>query len=237
MPTATPTKRIPAKWAKLLRLIPGYDAITTAQDAFFVPRLAQDALDFFPACLHHIEGALYGQPFTLQPWQQAIIANLFGWQVIDREGRQVRRYREVLLYCPRKQGKTPLVSGLGLYVLYCDDEKGQQNYIAAGEREQAGKLFRYCKGMMEMEPELKARGKIYGGNAAAGQAKSIVIESEYSFLQVISADAETKHGGNTHLAIIDELHVQPDRNLVDVLKTSMASNNRKQPLIVYVTTA
>lgn len=233
----TRTHRIPRHWQKLLKQIPGYDSISTAGEAFFVPALAQMAMDFFPTFLRHIEGGLYGQPFRLESWQQAVIANLFGWQMIDAKGRQVRRYREVLLYCGRKNGKSPLIAGLGLFVLFCDKEKGQQDYIAAGEREQAGKLFRYCRGMIEQEPELKQRAKIYGGNAAAGQAKSVVIENEYSFLQVISADAETKHGGTTHLAIIDELHVQPDRNLVDVLKTSLASDNRPEPLLIFVTTA
>ena len=88
-------------WAKLLRQIPGYDAIATAGDAWFDPAIAQRMLDFFPECLHHIEGAVAGQPFLLEPHQQAIIANIFGWQRLDTLGRTVRRYREVLIYEPR----------------------------------------------------------------------------------------------------------------------------------------
>ena len=221
----------------LLRQIPGYDPIATRGESWFEEAIARRFLDFFPECLQHIEGALAGQPFTLPRHQQAVIANLFGWQRTDAQGRQVRRYREALIYEPRKQGKTPLVAGLGLAVLFLDPERGQQNYVAAGEREQAGNLFRYCRGMVENEPELRKRCAIYGGTAAAGQSKSIVIERDYSFLRVISSDAETKHGGNTHLAIIDELHVQPNRNLVDVLRTSTASANRPQPLLIYLTTA
>lgn len=122
-------------------------------------------------------------------------------------------------------------------VFFCDGEAGAQCYIAAGEREQAGMLFRQVKGMVLQEPELQRRCQIYGGNAAAGQSRSIVREEDGSFLRVISADADSKHGGNTHLAIIDELHVQPTRDLVDVLRTSMASQNRAQPLLLYLTTA
>src|SRR5262245_55033071 len=90
--------------------------------------------------------------------------------------------------------------------------------------------------MVEQEPELAARCKIFGGTAAAGQAKSL-CKPDNSFLQVLSADATTKHGGNSHLIVIDELHTQPDRELVDVLSTSMASQNRKQPLLIHLTTA
>ena len=241
MPTATPARRIPTKWQKLLRMLPGgYDPIATAEDAFFIPRIAEYALDFFPECLKHIEGDLYGKPFVLEPWQQSIIANLFGWYLLDDKGREVRRYREMLLYVPKKGGKTPLCAGIALLVLFCrqvDGEKGQQDYIAAADKLQAGKLFRYAQAMVKAEPELLKRCRIYGGNASAGQTKSIVIEGENSFLQILSADADTKEGNTSHLVMIDELHVQPDRRLVDSLTTSLASENRKQPLVVYLTTA
>src|SRR5262245_61696762 len=202
-------KRIPkrehTRWARLLRQIPGYDPIATCGDAEFDPQIAQDMLDFFPACLRHIEGALAAQPFVLEPWQESLVANLFGWQRLDEQGRQVRRYRELFLYVPRKNGKSPLVAGLGLAVLFCDNEYGQQNYVGAGDREQAGKLFRYAKGMVDRDPDLSSRCRIYGGNATAGQSRSIVIEQEASFLRIIATDAETAHGDTTHLAIIDEI--------------------------------
>lgn len=228
--------KIPPKWVQKLRLLPGYDPLHV-EDCRFDRADAETACQFFPTCLKHVEGALAGQPFVLQPWQQSFIANLFGWKRLDGMGRLVRRYREALLYVPRKNGKTPTVAGLALLVFFWDNELGQQNYIAAGEVEQAGLLFRQCRGMVDQEPSLAARCRIYGGTASAGQSKSIVRELDGSFLRVISADASSKHGGNTHLAVIDELHVQPNRDLVDVLQTSMASANRPQPLLVHITTA
>lgn len=232
----TKTKK-PSKWWPVLKLIPGYDPVATAGDAWFDAEAAQLAVDFFPECLRHVEGALAGQPFALEPWQQAVVANLFGWKRKDQIGRTVRRYKECLIYVPRKNGKTPLAAGIGLYVLFCDPEKGQQDYIAAADREQAGMLFRHAKGMVDAEPALAERCRIYGGNASAGQSRSIVIESENSFLRVVSADADTKHGGNSHLILVDELHAQPSRDLVDVLTTSTASLNRPQTLTIFITTA
>lgn len=231
-----PTKPLAKKWGKLLRLVPKYDPFAESEGCWFDPVAAQAALDFFPECIRHAEGELAGHSFILQPWQQSVVANLFGWKRFDSLGREVRRYRECLIYVPRKNGKSPWVAALGLYILFCDKENGAQCYVAAGEREQAGMLFRHAKFMVENEPELMSRCDIYGGQAAAGQSKSIV-KKDGSFLRVISADADTKHGGNTHLAMIDELHVQPNRNLVDVLRTSMSSQNRKQPLFIYITTA
>lgn len=194
-------------------------------------------MEFVPSCLHHVEGELTGQPFILEPWQQAIVANLFGWKRRDQYGREIRRYRELFLYVPRKNGKSPLAAALALLAFFTDDELGQQNYMAAAEREQAGFLFRQARGMVDAEPELSSRCSVYGGNAQGGQSRSIVRDADGSFIKVLSADANTKHGGNAHLVLIDELHAQPSRDLYDVLATSMASKNRKQPMMVCITTA
>jgi phage terminase large subunit-like protein len=235
---AAPKSAVPKEWRDLLRLIPGYDPIKAAGDAWFDPATAQLYIDFIQDCIHHVEGDKAGQLFVLEPWQQAVVANLFGWLRKDDEGRAVRRYREALLYVPRKNGKTPLAAAIALAVFTLDPEAGQQNYVAADSRGQAGKLFRQLKGMVGLEPEMKKLYRDYGGTAQAGQAKSIVKKNEEtSFIQVISADANSEHGGNTHLAMVDELHTQPNRELIDVLTTSTASQNRKQPLAFYMTTA
>ena len=81
--------------------------------------------------------------------------------------------------------------------------------------------------MVLAEPELLARGRVFLNN--------IVVEATGSELKVVSAEAYTKHGVNAHGVIIDELHAQPNRELVDVLTTSTGA--RRQPLIIYITTA
>lgn len=230
----TKRKSVSAKWQRLLRLIPGYDPFAQADGFWFDEEAADDAVDFFPECIRHVEGATAGEPFVLEPWEQAIVGNLFGWK---HRGTDVRRFREVFIYLPRGNGKTAIVAGVSCYVFFCDREAAQQDYIAAGEREQAGFLFRHVKGMVKQCEELNSRCRIYGGNAAAGQSKSLVRESDGSFLRVIAADGETQHGGNTHLAIIDEVHVQKNRNLFEAFRTSMAKKNRLQPLLIGITTA
>jgi phage terminase large subunit-like protein len=52
---------------------------------------------------------------------------------------------------------------------------------------------------------------------------------------VISAEAYTKHGFNSHGIVIDELHVQPNRELYDTLVTSTGA--RSQPMTFIITTA
>jgi len=228
-----PRPALTQKWTRLLRRIPGYDPIATADpDMRFDPAAAQLALDFFPEMLHHVEGAVAGKPFVLEIWQRSVIANLFGWKRADG----TRRYRRALLYVPRKNGKTPLGAGIGLYVLFCDPEPGQQNYIAGADSDQAALAFRHAKGMVEHEPELSSRCTLYGGKGGTGH-KSIVRPHENSYLRVISADAHTKFGQNPHFIDLEELHAQPTRRLYDALRTGAVSQNRRQPLFLCITTA
>lgn len=230
-------EQIEGELRELLLGIPGYDSIATAGNCRFDEHAATVAMEFFPRCLRHVEGVMAGKPFALEKWQQSIIANLFGWKRQHRKHGWIRRYREVMIYVPRKNGKSPMAAGIGLFMFFVDKTAGKQCYLAAGDREQASIVFRHAKGMVMQEPLLEKRCRIYGGTGSVYQSRSIVREEEGSFLRVVSADADTKHGGNTHFAVIDELHVQPKRDLVDVFATSMASENIPQPLLIYVTTA
>jgi len=206
--------------------IPGYNPWQLADGYHFDADLAAKACKFFPLFLRHVEGACAGKPFRLEGWQRAVVGNLFGW--LDDDG--YRRYRTLFLMVPRKNGKTPLAAGIGAYVTFCDGEIGQQNYCAAADREQAGFVYRHICGMIEQEPALAEQCRVYRGYKS-------VEKPDGSFLKVISAEANTKHGGNSHLILFDELHAQPNRELVDVLTTSMASAMRKQPLLIYMTTS
>jgi phage terminase large subunit-like protein len=92
--------------------------------------------------------------------------------------------------------------------------------------------------MVELEDELVQRCKVYGGRAPGGQSQSIVREEINSFVKIISADATVgSHGKNINLAAVDELHEQPNRQLIDSLRSSMVSANKPQPLIIYATTS
>lgn len=212
-------------WLSILSKVPGYDPVATAGDCTFDEATAQRALDFFPQCLTHVKGEKALAPFVLEPWQQAIIANMFGWKRPDG----TRRYREVFIYVPRKNGKSAMLGGLVCYVLFCDGERGAEIYSAAADRDQAVLVFDQAKGMILQEPELSSRAKIYA------TYKSVVNDAMGSTYKAISAEAHTKHGYNTHFAVIDELHAQPNRELVDVITTSTGA--RRQPMIVYITTA
>ena len=218
----------------LITLLPGYDPHRDAEGCRFNCNEARKVITFFETKLRHVEGKVAGKLFKLERWQQAIIANLFGWQTKSDDGQDVRRYREAFIFCARKNGKSPLASGLALYLLTEDNEEGAQIISCAAKRDQAALLFRHARGMVMRSPYLSEKLQVFGG---VGQ-RSIVsrIDPGASF-QSISSDANTAHGLNLSAAIIDELHALPSRDLTDTIATSMASANRLQPLLVHITTS
>jgi phage terminase large subunit-like protein len=221
--TSTRAKRRGSFDEGILRLIPGYDPFASAGDCIFDASAARKAVGFFEDCLTFTAGQWKGQPFILQPWQAAIVANLFGWKRPDG----MRRYREAFIYVPRKCGKSELAGGLGNLLIFTDREPAAQVYCAAADRDQARLVFTAAKTMVQAEPELGRRSRVY--------TNAIVVQATGNVLKVISAEAYSKHGINAHGVIIDELHAQPDRELVDVLSTSTGAS--RQPLIVHITTA
>jgi phage terminase large subunit-like protein len=222
--SSAPLNEISEKWRKLFKLLPGYDPIATAPSGCrFDEDAAQKAVDFFHECLTHAEAELGGKPFELALWQQAVVGCIFGWKRKDG----TRRYRKVLLYIPRKNGKTLLAAGLAILLSFCDDEPGAQVYFAASDFEQAKLCFKNVAAMIEEESELAGRCTVY--------SRSVEIHDSHSYMKVLSGVPKGKHGLNVHACVCDELHEQPNGDLIDALETAVGA--RRQPLFVYMTTA
>lgn len=218
----------------ILREIPGFDPWAQAADSWLDHEAALRAINWFPGHLKHVEGSARGEPFILRRWQAAIVGNLFGWKRKDDAGRIVRRFRQCYIKVARGNGKTPLATGIVLHGYYEDGEAGAQCLLAAGQKEQAGILFRNARGMVEQNEELMERVRIYGGD----NHRSLVLHDDpLSFCKVIPAEAAGQHGGIPHIIVVDELHVQENRDLLDVFETAMSKKVRPQPLMVMITTA
>lgn len=178
----------------------------------------------FINALTHTKGTFARQPFALRPWQQEIVRRLF---TVTPAGP--RQYRTALLMLPRKNGKSELAAAIALYGLLADGEIGAEVYSAAADRDQAALVFNVAAQMVRNDPELYAQCEIVDSQ------KRIVHRKSGSVYRAISADAHTKHGFNASLVIYDELHAAPNRELYDVLSTSMGA--RQQPLFVAISTA
>jgi len=203
-------------------LVPGYDPWPTAGPGdIFDVKAACYIVDFFNDYIRHVEGHMAGRPYLLEPHEVAVVGNAFGWKRDDG----TRRFREVYEQIGRKNSKTTLGAGCCNFVLHCDNEPGAQVISCAADREQASLAFSIAKKMTKADTDLDAASHVY--------QKSIVRGGSY--YKAISADAHTKHGYNPHFVLDDELHAQPNRDLIDVLTTGMGA--RRQPMMFHITTA
>lgn len=191
------------------------------------------AANFFPLVLKHVKGEWAGRPLVLESWQSdGFIKPLFGWKRTEHDGvkrpeTDVRRYRMAYLEIGRKNSKSTLAAGLGLYLLLCDGEPGCEVYGAAADREQARIVFGIAKGMIEQDADLSVRCKCY--------KNLIEVPRTGAIYRVLSSDVGSKHGFNAHGVIFDEVHAQPNAELWDVLTSSGGA--RRQPLTIALTTA
>lgn len=182
---------------------------------------AQDAIDFF-SLLRHWKGEWSNRSLSLEPWQtECVIAPLFGWKREDG----TRRFRFGHIETPRKQGKTTLTAGIGLYGLMADGEPGAEVYCAATKRDQAVLLFKDVKHIAG--PRIKSHLKIL--------MNAVTYPAQNATLQAVSSDYNTLDGLNVSMGIVDELHAHKTRHLWDVLLTAMGA--RRQPLLLAITTA
>jgi phage terminase large subunit-like protein len=83
---------------------------------------ARHAIDFF-GFLRHSKGEWAGQTFALAPWQAFVVGSLFGWTRSDG----LRRFRTAYCAVPRKNGKSTLSAGIGLYLLIADGEQAPRS--------------------------------------------------------------------------------------------------------------
>jgi phage terminase large subunit-like protein len=195
---------------------------TAARGLRFDVATARHAIEFF-GFLRHSKGEWAGQTFALARWQEFVVGCLFGWKRSDG----LRRFRTAYCAVPRKNGKSTLSAGIGLYLLVADGEQGAEIYSAATSRDQARIVFDEAKRMVGSSPALKRRVGILINN--------LHVAATASRFMPLSSDSSTMDGLNVHGAIIDELHAHRTRNVVDVLET--ATGARRQPLLFEITTA
>jgi phage terminase large subunit-like protein len=181
---------------------------------------------FFERHLKQTKGRWRGKPFLLEDWQRdEIVAPIYGR--VDRRG--LRKIREALILLARKNAKSTLTAGFGLYHLLGDGEPGAEVYTAATTKDQAALVFDTAKQMVEMNPLLTASCRVY--------KRVIEVPETGSIMKCLSSDFDgggRLHGLNPSANIIDELWAHPNSDVYDALTSADAA--REQPLTLNIST-
>ncbi len=192
----------------------------------FRPEYVQHVLEF-ASYLKHTKGKDAGTQVSLQPFQVLFLCAIYGFRSKSNPAR--RMVQDVILFIPRKAGKSTLNAIVSLYELLFG-EAGAEVFTLATNREQASIVFDASKGFIETMPgELAALynvSKYQIGKTGDSQ----------SMYKALSRDnKKTGDGKNASCAIIDEAAQIVDRNSIEVIHSGMVA--RMNPLRIYITTA
>lgn len=201
-----------------------YD-IENPGEYFYSNKRANHIIEFFENYCRHSQGKDGGKKVILELWEKAMLATIFGF--IDING--LRKYREAILIVGKKNGKSLLSSGVGVYLLIADGEKGPQVYAVATKRDQAKIIWTEAKRMVRKSPALLRRIKPLVAELSSEDF------NEGTF-KPLASDSDTLDGLNVHGALMDEIHQWKNgRKLFDIIADGVTA--RLQSLIFETSTA
>jgi phage terminase large subunit-like protein len=197
------------------------------QPAFYTPRKnkatdGDEIIEFAENYFNVLKGFRSGEPLMFTNWQKWLLRCLY--ERNDVTGRL--RYRRALIGLPRKQGKSLMMSAVGVYGMIAG-ESGSEVYAVANDRQQARIIFNEAKQQIVNSPLLAAESKVY--------RDAIEMPRFGSVFRVLSSDFKGQAGLNPSLVLFDELWGQNNSDLYDQM--TLGSGARIEPLTVSITTA
>lgn len=199
------------------------------------------AINIMEATLVHKQGEkldgtpLMGQPFTLEPFEVFIVANLLGWYYT---GTEIRRYNEAFIMLGRKNGKTSLVAALAWAVGIIQRRSGSRIYIVANALKQSQEAFEFLKfsleykgiiGMFQIRDNNQEHSIKYTFRGADGGTDGALE------IYAMPANPERQDSFNCNFAIADEVAAYRQPAQYNRFKEAQKAYTNK--LIVGITTA
>lgn len=140
-------------------------------------------------------------------------------------------YCPLRLYAEGGNGKTEFAAILVLYFLIASGKRSIEVYSAAGDKDQAARIFKSCKQILEADDTLYHLCKI------TDSKKKIEVPHLYNTYEALSADIK-KSGRNPSIVICDEIHEwERERGKALWEQLSSGSHARKESLQITLTTA
>jgi len=166
-----------------------------------------------------------GKPFRLEGWQRDdIIRPVFGTK---RKADGLRRYRRVIVWIPRKNGKTELAAAVSLVCLVATGVLGGEVYSIAADKDQARIVFDKAATMVAYSPRL--------AEVVEPLKSALFVPQLGAKFEPLSGTPTGKHGKNASAMVGDEVHEWPDDRLYTFIHQSEGA--REEPLEFLISTA
>ncbi|RMC37505.1 terminase large subunit [Paracoccus alkanivorans] len=192
---------------------------------------AKKVIGWFARNLRLNGGQFEGIPFVLHPSQAFRVGSLFGWKW---KATGLRRFRRFYDEEGKGNGKSPMLGGIGLYLMVADGEARAEIYSAAAKKDQARILFQDAVAMVDQSPRLSRKIGQQGQNPV-WQLTYKGKDGGTRFFKPIANEAKSggQSGPRPHGALCDEVHEHPSRDTIDMLERGFKF--RMQPLLCMAT--
>ncbi|WP_192977842.1 terminase large subunit [Mammaliicoccus vitulinus] len=172
-----------------------------------------------------------GEPMKLASFQKFIVGSLYGW--VDDLGN--RRFTKAYISKARKNGKSLIVSGLGLYELLFGDNPKNERFIAfaANSKDQSKIAYEMTQTQLESIR--------YRSNAIKEITKIVPSRNEITNLRdrskakPLSKETSNLDGYQISFGILDEYHEAKDNKMIEVIRSGQVLLNN--PFLGIISTA
>lgn len=220
---------------RFLQMIDSGEYDVRTKDADFV-------IGIIEATFRHRQGEnlagepMRGKPFLLEPWEKFCI---YGMLIFYKPGTNERLVKETLIFIPRKNSKTLLVSGIAYGLALLERESGSKVYVVGAALKQALESFDNWQYNIET---------MYGGRKGA-EADGWKIQNN-SFghsithnnlaggsvsLNALASSPDRQDSFNCNIVVADEIHAYKTPKQYNILKEATKAYTNK--MVIGITTA
>lgn len=164
---------------------------------------------------------------VLAGFQALLLVNLFGWRY--KENPKKFRYRDVVLFIPRKSAKTFLCAIIIILLMLTEDD-WSEFYSICLDRELAGKVKEAIEQILSVSPAIDKYFKMSRQLSGKCQCKLT-----HSFYQARTAEADKNNSIRPSTVIVDEVGAFVTNKNIGAMRSGQRSVTN--PIMIKITTA
>ena len=220
---------------RFLQMIDSGEYDVRTKDADFV-------IGIIEATFRHRQGEnlagepMRGKPFLLEPWEKFCI---YGMLIFYKPGTNERLVKETLIFIPRKNSKTLLVSGIAYGLALLERESGSKVYVVGAALKQALESFdnwQYnIEAMYGSRKGAEADGWKIQNNSFGHSITHNNLAGGSVSLNALASSPDRQDSFNCNIVVADEIHAYKTPKQYNILKEATKAYTNK--MVIGITTA
>lgn len=190
------------------------------------------SVNFIEKVVVHYQGesvkavSLRNKPMELQEWQMFVVVNVMGFY---KTGTIETRFKEALVFIPRKQGKTAFTASLALCKSLIERMSSSKCYIVANSVKQSLEAFGFIRYNVERWKDKKI---IIKDNNSEHSITGNFGKDGSFFVQALANDETRLDALNGNFIIMDEAHTMRNSKKYGLMKKTMSAYRNKLLFII-----